>query len=170
MQATEDIDPAVATDFCYSMLSTSTLISLGQLTFNHECYLKYDLTTKRSTLTIKLNPLWTIPVDVNKSPTIQITMNTNSISTPECDKALDLTQFENIALTGGDTSNPVVIIARTVYNVPVCTDSLRISSGLSSGLFGRPATFFWSMVSMTPTDVTNTKQTKLLAFLNADAD
>jgi hypothetical protein len=58
-------------------------------------------------------------------------MDNNYIATPGCGSAYDPLQFANIALTGGDQSSPVVVIARTLQNVPLCTPFVRISAGLS---------------------------------------
>ena len=67
----------------------------------------------------------------------------------------------------GDASLPTVIISRNTYEVPLCKSSLKISSGLTQGLFGRPATYVWSISSMTPLDSSNAaKNTALLAALN----
>jgi len=38
----------------------------------HKCYLKFDIESKQTTLTIQLNPTWTIPTDATtaRNPTI----------------------------------------------------------------------------------------------------
>ncbi len=85
-----------------------------------------------TTFTIKLNPTWPIPNDasVARNPTTKISFDTTKIFTPECMNPIDNTQFTNIALTGGDSLPPVVIITKPVAEIPLCAQSIQLSAGM----------------------------------------
>ena len=60
-----------------------------------------------------------------------------------------------------------MVISRTASEVPLCASALKISSGLSQGLFGRSATYAWTISAMSPLDSSNAaKITALSAALN----
>lgn len=56
------------------------------------------------------------------------------------------------------------MISAPTMTVPLCADSFRLSAGLSKGLYGRPATYTWSL----PNEAATTKKAVLLAALNGD--
>ncbi len=47
--------------------------------------------------------------------------------------------------------------------VPLCASSLKISSGLSQGLFGRSASYVWTISSMSPLDSSNSAKIQALS-------
>lgn len=86
--------------------------------------------------------------------------------TPNCDAAVDPAHFSDIALAGGDSSNPTVIISRSSQEIPLCTKQIVISAGLTQGLFSRPALFQWTLQSMSPIEPNDYKKNLLLYQLN----
>jgi hypothetical protein len=109
-----------------------------------------------------------IPTDATaaRNPTIKISFDLTKIYTPLCGAALESAHFTEIALTGGDSSNPQVIISRSLLDVPRCTRELRLSSGLTQGLFSRQALFTWSLNFMSPAEPNDVKKIALLNALN----
>ncbi len=69
-----------------------------------------------------MSPAWTIPTDATtaRNPTIKISFDKTKLYSPYCDTALNDAHFTNIALTGGDASNPVVVITKNLNEVPLC--------------------------------------------------
>jgi hypothetical protein len=89
VQAADGQDPYFVADFCNFLLASTSLVTLKQDLMKHSCYLKYDILTKKTTFTIRLNPAWAIPLNADKTPSFTITLNTNKVWTPECGYAMD---------------------------------------------------------------------------------
>eukprot|EP00347_Sterkiella_histriomuscorum_P024341 403331462 len=141
---------------CTSLLSSSSATDFKHATSPHECFMKYDDITKATTFMMVLNKTF--------NPNImKISFNIANLESPQCTTAFDSAVFTTITLTGGETLVPQIVIDMPSNQIPLGTKSFKISALRTLGLYGKTATYTWTVRSLTPTEAA--KLTDLNALL-----
>jgi hypothetical protein len=61
--------------------------------------------------------------------------------------ALSPNDFTNILIDSGFLAIPQIIVEKSMTLVPMCSKNFRMSAAMTLGLFNKPATYEWSLVS-----------------------
>ncbi|CDW90564.1 protein serine threonine [Stylonychia lemnae] len=149
-------DVTTPAKLCTFILAADSLTAIDQTNQQHQCYIKYD--EQLTVFLLVLNSTFT--------PTsYTIGFQRTSLFSPSCESPLMASEFEKIALDKGDQIAPQIVIEMPTANIPLGTKNFKLNALRSAGLFGKKATFTWSVISFLPAETV--KQTEFQTLIGS---